>query len=211
MQISSVTFEANVPVNQILLRNCVENSTLFTGDSTKVSRFSTNNRGSIKGTTTNNTATVVFKTEIKPSEVMLIDIKVTAEQQNGTGKAAWQKVVAVENDPLTIAYDEKTVSFTAGSYVEGATSGASGIIQTITTATSTTGTLALCAVDGTFLDNEIIAEKDGTGSARVNGYATRGSASLLGAATTVHEVGSATGAPPAGWDCGVVALVRKRK
>jgi hypothetical protein len=202
MQISSATFVANVPANQILLRNCVENNTTFSGDSTKIARFTTNAHGSTKGVTVDATSVVVFKTEIKPNEVVLLDIKVTAEQQNGTGKAAWNKIVAATADPVVITYDEKTAAFTVGSYVVGATSGATGIITAQTTPTGTTGTLSLCALDGVFVDNELISEGDGTGSARVNGYMAYGSAALLGSVTTVHSVGNNTGAPPSGWDCG---------
>jgi hypothetical protein len=53
---------------------------------------------------------------------------------------------------------------------------------------------------GDFIDNELITEVDGTGSARANGTLYYASAALLGAVSTPYEVGDNTNSPPAGWD-----------
>lgn len=196
---TATTFEMNVPENQVMLRDCTESGTLFTGQSTKVSRFTTTNDGTIKGVTTNATATDAFKVKLEPNEVLQVHVSATAEQVNGAGAAAFEKSMSWENAPATLNYDDQTVNFTVGEQIAGATSGATAIIAADSDS-GATGTLSLASIVGEFVDNELITEVNNTGSARVNGMLVHGTVSGLGAATTHRAVGNNTGSPPASWD-----------
>ena len=55
-------------------------------------------------------------------------------------------------------FDAQTGSFTVGNALTGATSGATAIITNLSADSSTTGTLGLNYISGTFVDNEIIYE-----------------------------------------------------
>jgi hypothetical protein len=69
----------------------------------------------------------------------------------------------------TLAFDAQTANFTLGKIITGATSGATAIILEQTDA-GATGVLTLGSISGTFVDNEIITDNNGTpGSATVNG------------------------------------------
>lgn len=199
MELNSTTFQGNVPENQILIRNCVENDTLFTGDSTKFSRWKTSNKGSIKGVTTDATAIVAYKRKLKQNEVVLAEIGVTAERQNAAaGKGVWKLLRGATCAPLQVPYKEKTVNFTLGSLVQGETSKASGLIVA-----DGSSILSLASVSGDFVDNELLKETDGNGSARVNGNVTYGTTSLLGASTTtVMSAGDNSNSVPGGWGAG---------
>lgn len=71
-----------------------------------------------------------------------------------------------------LAFDAQTANFTVGKILTGATSGATAVILEQTDA-GATGTLTLGSIRGTFLDNEIITDNNGTpGSATVNGVLT---------------------------------------
>ncbi len=72
----------------------------------------------------------------------------------------------------TLAYDNQTANFTAGKKLTGATSGATAIILEDADS-GATGTLTLGSVTGTFQNNEIITDNNGTpGSATVDGTLT---------------------------------------
>jgi hypothetical protein len=199
MNLDGCTFQANVPDNQILLRNNVESGTLFTGVSTRFSRWHTNRNGVIKGATTTATAAVVFQRTLQPNEVVALTVTATAERQNTDEHAIFMMTHGAKCAPATLNYDDQSANFTAGDEIVGATSGARAII--VSDADSgTTGTLSLAAVSGEFVDNEIIEEVTNNGSARVNGtLIPPASAALSGSATTHHSTGSNTGSAPTGW------------
>lgn len=199
VEFSGTTFACNVPTNQIVLRDCVESLTLITGDSTKISRSATIYDSVIAGATSNSTATTAYKIKLEPNEVVEVKVFATAEQTNGTGKASWEKTHTFTGAAATLNYDAQTVNFTLGRQIQGATSGATGYIVADSDS-GTTGTLSLAVVKGTFVDNEIITEVGGTGSARTNGILVRGAAGSLGSTTATRSVGNATGSPPSGWD-----------
>ena len=50
-----------------------------------------------------------------------------------------------------------------------------------------------------FLDNEVVAETNGSGSAQANGVLVEGSAALIGAAGAIYSAGSNSGALPVTW------------
>lgn len=69
-------------------------------------------------------------------------------------------------------YDAQTANFTQGKTITGATSGATATIL-YDKDSGTTGTLVLGSIVGTFIDNEIITDDNGTpGSATTNGVVT---------------------------------------
>jgi len=200
MNLDSVTFAANIPDSQIVLRNCVETDTTFSGDTTKISRWRTSDNGAVKGLTTDGTVTTVYKTKVEPGENVSVLVHATAERQNASsGHAQWLVINGAKNAPATLLYDDQTANFTVGNEIVGATSGARAVICADSDS-GTTGTLSLCTIDGEFVDNEVITEDGGTGSARVNGSLVLGTLSLAGTATSLHAIGSNVGAPPAGWD-----------
>jgi hypothetical protein len=200
MNLNDCTFEANVPDNQILLRNNVESGTLFSGTSTKFSRWHTNRNGVIKGTTTNNSPTRVYARRLAPNEVVSLTVTATAERQNTNEHAIIINTHGAKSAPATLLYDDQTVDFTVGDEIVGQTSGARAIILADSDS-GTTGTLSLAAVSGLFVDNELIEEVTNGGLARTNGgLIPAASAALSGAATELHATGSATGSPPTGWE-----------
>jgi len=206
MELNDCDFVLDVPQNPIIFRDCTENSVLFSGDATKINRVRTINNGRSSGATTDAVATTVWKTEIKPNEVIQLLVSATAERQNGAGYADFLYCCGARCAGSTLNYDSQTANFTVGSSVAGATSGATAIIVADSDA-GTTGTLTLAAVIGTFVDNEIIAESSGTGSATVNGSLVRGSAAIIDAATELRASGSdAGGTPPLGWGVSFAAL-----
>lgn len=208
MNLSGCTFTANVPVNQILLRNNVESSTLFAGTSTKFSRWHTNRNGVIKGATTTGTATKVYGRTLAPNEVVALIVTATAERQNTDAHAIFISAHGAKCAPAKIKYDDQTANFTVGDEIVGSTSGARAIIVADSDSGSS-GTLDLAAVSGDFIDNEIITEVTNNGSARTNGtLIPPASAALSGSATAIHATGSNAGAPPASWALtfGIVGL-----
>lgn len=208
MELNDCDFDLTTPDNPILLRDCTEDLTLFTGTTTKIIRVQTVNDGSVKGVTTDATATTVYKVKLRPNEVIQLAVYATAERTNGAGYADFVYICGARCAGATLAYDTQTSNFTAGSTVVGQTSGASAIIVSDSDS-GTTGVLTLSAVSGVFVDNEIIAEEAGSGSATVNGSLVLGAAALISTATEVRAAGSNAGAPPSGWAVTFTALVQE--
>lgn len=204
VQLDGTEFQLNVPVNPILLRDCMESDTLFTGDGTKALRFRTTEHGSVKGLTTDGTQLNVFKIKLAPHEVVQVAVYATAEMVNGNDYADWVKFASFRCAPATLAFDEQTANFTVGSTIIGQTSGATAIIAAQSDG-GASGTLSLGSVSGDFVDNELITEDGGSGSARTNGTLVMGSVSTVGSVTATRSAGSDTGAPPSGWALGFSA------
>jgi hypothetical protein len=192
-----VTFAANVPTNPVIFKDCTEIETLFTGDTTKINRFRTTQEGTVSGSTTSATPVVVYKTKLSPNEVVVLEVTATAERVNGDGYATFIVAMPFRCAGATLLYDAQTANFTAGNSLLGATSGATAVIVADTDS-GTTGVLTLAEVNGDFVDNEIISESDGSGSARTNGVLALGSVTD-GVETDLHLWGSNTNLPPAGW------------
>lgn len=205
VELDEVTLDMTTPQNPILMRDCTEISTLFSGDTTKAQRFRTTNQGQVKGLTTTSAVTQVWKMKLKPNEVVQLLVSATAERVDGAGYADWLISHSARCAGATLAYDSQTANFTAGKTIQGSISGATAIIVSDSDS-GTTGTLTLAQVNGEFVDNETITETDGSGSATVNGTLTLGAAALIASATALREAGSNTGAPPSGYAIGFVAL-----
>lgn len=199
MLFESATFTLSTPTNSIVLRDCKEIDSTISGEATKLLRFSSRSNGSARVVTTNATATTIWRARLEPNKIMLIDVLVTGERRNGTDYGVWHTTHAAKGAVATLAYDNQTANYTAGNKIIGATSGASAYIVADSDA-GTTGTLSLSHVEGTFLDNEIIAEDGASGSAQANGVLVEGSAALIGSLTELHQAGSNAGSHPTGWD-----------
>lgn len=196
--LTGVTFSLSTPINSIILRNCTETGTIVSGDSTKFLRDEARASGVARVDTTDDTTTTIYRQYLAPNKIALFEVLLTAEQTNGADYAVWHVTHAARGAVATLAYDNQTANFTAGKHILGQTSGATAVIVADSDS-GTTGTLSLGDVVGTFLDNEVIAESDGTGSAQANGILVEGSAAAIGTATEVHAAGSNAGAPPAAW------------
>lgn len=198
MELSGLEIQANIPETQILLRDCQEKDVLVTGDVSKIVRYQTVSAGTMIAVTTDETPVVAWKTKLRPNEVVLVDVMATAECINTTDHAAFSIVHAARQPPATLNFDERTAAFTVAKLVKGGTSNASGIITSIVDGLA--GSLTLADVEGTFVDNELLTEEGGTGSARVNGGMTFGVNTLLGTLATpfsAKQPGTLT------WVCGL--------
>lgn len=205
MELDGATLSMSTPENPVLLRDCTESDAVFSGDTTKVQRFRTTSFGTVKGQTTTSAAVQVWKTKVRPNEIIALQVTATAEQVDGAEYADWFIAHSARCAPATLNYDSQTANFTAGKTVQGQTSGATAIIRSDSDA-GTTGTLSLAQVNGIFVDNELIRETDGSGSATVNGSLVLGVVAFVGTADTLRDSGSDVGAVPAGYAIGFVAL-----
>ena len=115
--------------------------------------------------------------DAKEWQVLLIEDKNTAlsaytEDYSLPSTLRTAKYITLADDTSSkLSYDARTVAFTVDATLTGGTSGATGVISSITVDSDTsTGTLTLGSITGTFQDNEIITDDDGTiGSATVRG------------------------------------------
>ena len=202
VSITDATIALAVPTNPIILRDCTEDAVTATGETTRLGRWRVGNFLSVAGTTSTNVATVVWKTQLEPNEVVQVVAAATAERLNGVEAASIRKIAGSRCAGSTIAYDNQTANFTVGNLVQGLTSGATAIIQADSDS-GTTGTLTLADVEGAFVNDEIIKEVSGTGQATANGTLVSGAAAIMGSVGTQLNVGTNGGAVPSGWDIGI--------
>jgi hypothetical protein len=205
MNLESVTFNLLTPTNNIVLDDCREISTTISGEATKFLRHESRTFGTARVSTTGATTTTIARIRLAPNRIALLDVKAIGERVNGTDFGVMHTVHAARGAVATLAYDNQTANYTAGNNIVGQTSGATATIIADSDS-GTTGTLSLGNVSGTFIDNEIIAESNGSGSAQANGVLVEGSAALIGAATAVHSAGSNAGALPASWALGFAVV-----
>jgi len=209
VELAACNFEMSAPENQVLLKNCLEVAATVSGSETrKLARVSDINRGAVVGLTTDGTTEVAFSYTLQPGEVILLEVRATAEQiNNPKDHAVYHLEQAVRRPGSTLAYDTMTAAFTVGTTIQGADSGATALIVADDNS-ETTGTLTLYDVEGTFLDNETITEAgdDYTGSATVNGTITDADAALLGSPVTHMTVETITG-----WACAIAVSAHEAR
>ena len=165
--------------NQILLIDCEEDATTtLAGDATRFMRWRSNDRGEVRGTTTDGSATKAMALSLGPGETVAVHVTAVANQVDGEGYGVWRWTHAARRDTADLSFDGGTIAFNLGETVAGATSGASGYI-TAKTGTTATGTLSLRSVSGTFTDNEAL-QVNGVTRAYVNGAIGSPSVSLVG-------------------------------
>jgi len=185
VKLEGVAFTLTVPQNNVLLLDCIEDSAVtISGIGTALTRRSAAFNGASSGTTTNNTATKAWSSgPLAPGSVAFLEAKVLARQLNGTNLAEYWVAQSAKRPGSTLAYYNKTVSFTVGQFVTGATSGARGLITA--DAGGTNGPLTLSTITGAFLADEVIT--DGAGGAAVaQSVLAAQNAALLGSLTSVR-------------------------
>jgi len=195
MEISDVDFTLTLPQNNIVARDCVENSLVtIAGDGTKWTRQRTmkGDQPGSSGVTADATPTKAWSVDLEPGQVGHIRAEIIANQQDGEGYAIYHISRPVRRPGSTLAYDAQTANFTLGETLTGSTSGATARIVADADG-GATGTLTLRDIVGTFENNEEVTDALG-GSALVNGTLTPVNAALLGAtASPTAAVESAIG------------------
>lgn len=180
--------------NQILLIDCEEDATTaLAGDATRFMRWRSNDRGEVRGTTTDGSSVKALALSLGPGETVAVQVSAVANQVDGEGYGVWRWTHAARRDTADLAFDGGTIAFNVGETVVGATSGASAYI-TAKSGTTSSGTLSLRSVSGTFTDNEAL-QVAGVTRAFVNGSIGSPSVSLVGSlASHFLETSGMTGA-----------------
>lgn len=98
---------------------------------------------------------------LRPSKRMPRNSRFLVENAGAVGRdgvlQTIDELVRINTDVYVLAFDAQTGSFTIGNTVTGVTSGATGVVVTVTQAGGV-GSLYLQTVSGTFQDDEIIYE-----------------------------------------------------
>ena len=186
MELSDVDFTLTLPENNIVVRDCIEDSLVtLSGDGTKWTRCRTMKAdppGS-SGQTTDATVTKAWSIALDPGQRASIRAVVVANQRDGTGRAQYHIGHAVHRPGSTLDYDAQTANFTLGKVLTGGTSGATALIIADSDS-GATGTLTLREISGTFQNNETITDSV-TGSATANGTVTNIDVALLGSTVSI--------------------------
>jgi hypothetical protein len=203
-KIEGVTFTPNTPINHpIVLENCFQDAAVtITGDTTKLINQLTMGDGQATGLTTSAVQTKAWSIALVPGQEVYLEAKVIGRGRNVAHRAIYHHVAGAYRVGSALAYDAQTANFTVGHILTGASSGATARIQADSDS-GTTGTLTLINITGTFIDNEIITDDNGTpGSATVNG-------TIVGTAATLDGVGDVAirtdYETTAGWNIAFVA------
>ncbi len=186
MEISDVDFTLTSPLNNIVVRDCTEDSLVtLAGDGTKWTRLRTiqGSPPGSSGITTDATPTKAWSVGLNPGQRGHLRAIIIANQRNGTGYAMYHISRPVHRPGSTLDYDAQTVNFTAGETVTGTTSGATALI-TADSDSGDNGTLTLRDIEGTFENNEPITDGLG-GAATVNGTISDVDAALLGSTASI--------------------------
>lgn len=181
MEISDVDFTLSAPLNNILLRDSIEDDEVtISGTGTRIVRVKTvcGDAPTTSGVTTNNSATKAWSFTVAPGQVGWVDTMVVASSRNTEDYALYHLKRGFRRPGSTLAFDAQTANFSLGDTITGATSGATGRLVAQTDA-GATGSLTLKDIDGEFIDNEIITSNT-SGSATANGVLSHQSVALLG-------------------------------
>jgi hypothetical protein len=183
--IADAQLQMNLPSTPILLEDCFESGTTVTGDTTKLERYTRDQKGTVFGLTSSATSVVAWTREMEPNEVVVFTATAAVEQLNGSEYAAFKVAQAARGAPLTLNFINMVAAFTPGNTISGQTSGASAIVTTHT-ATGAIGHITGARVEGVFVTGEQIKEVSGSGQAQVNGPAVPGNAALVGSLATIY-------------------------
>lgn len=162
----------NNPTFPIMVRDSREASTItLAGNTEKLTRWNTINSGTYKGQTTATvTVATVFRRVLNPGEIINLDVRATAVQENSAGYGTISKTACAYQPGAQLNFVAQTGNFALGQIVTGGTSGAKGLLQAQTDA-GVTGTLNLIRVSGTFQNNEALTDPLG-GAATAQGAIT---------------------------------------
>lgn len=186
---SDVDVTLTSPENAILVRDCIEDAQVtIAGTGVLWTRVRSIDDGGGFGITSDAVATKAWECHLEPGQAIVATAMVSANQQNGTNKAAYILGVSAKRAGATLAYDAQTVNFTVGALLTGGTSGCTARIIGDSDS-GATGTLTVRSIlpgtTGFFQDNETITDSSG-GSATVNGTLSVPTASLNGSSTSLR-------------------------
>ena len=160
-ELLGVSLIASVPAEPIILRDCFENAAVQqTGAVERIARFKSNRRGRFRATTTNNTATPVWQIEVPPGDVVRIRADAVARRMNGLEVASYVAEGVVSRPGAALDFSSASTTLTPGSFVTGATSGATARVIAVTQVGSA-GTITLRDVVGTFQTGESLVFSGG--------------------------------------------------
>jgi hypothetical protein len=189
VDIQTVAFTMTNMVDNVLFRNCRENSGVtFSGQGTRITR-AFEELGDAPGstvTTSNATPLAAWQITLQPGQVVDLEAKVIGVQRNGVDYGCYHVARFCRRPGSQLLYKAQSVNFTVGALLTGGTSGAVARIVADTDA-GATGTLVVKDIIGIFLDNEHLSDSSG-GSATCNGTLIPQNAALLGSLTNVEAV-----------------------
>lgn len=197
VEINDVDFTLTNPTNNLLFRDCIEDSLVtIAGDGTKFTRSRSSNADLPASfvRTTDATATVTWKYPLASGQRVSLRAVVIGNKRNANEYGLYHIAQFAHRPVATLAYDGQTANFTAGDIITGGTSGATAL-AVADSDSGASGTLSLAEVSGTFQNNETITGAI-SGSALVNGTITQPDAALLGSITSLQTAVEIT----AGWD-----------
>lgn len=185
VNLTAVQFIMTTPLqNYLILENCYEQGVTITGETTRLIRSTTSHDGTSLGLTTANVATKAWAITLKPGQEVYLVGKVIGKGRNVAQRGIYHIAAGAYQVGAALAYKTQTTNFTPGAIVTGASSGATARIQADADG-GTTGTLTITDISGTFVNNEIITDNNGTpGSATVNGAITTSSSVVDGIGVT---------------------------
>jgi hypothetical protein len=189
MELSTIAFTLTLPGNDVVVRDCVENSAVtIAGDGTRFARQRTmlGDFPGSSGLTTGAVATTAWGYKMAAGEVMRVQAIVVGMGRNVIDRITFPWYVSAHRPGGALNYLGQTVNYTVGDIVTGATSGATARIIADADA-GATGTLTLKNISKEFVSGEIITGASG-GSATTNGTITYSNAVIDSGATLMEGV-----------------------
>lgn len=190
MEISAVAFTLTTPQNDVVFRDCVEDSSVtVAGDGTRLSRCRTmlGDAPGSSGVTTTAVATVGWAYKIAAGGVVDVNATIVATGRNVTDYVSIQIAQTARRPGAALNYVAQTINFVAGEIITGATSGAKARVIADADA-GATGTLTLKNITKEFVSGEIITGATSAGSATTSGTLTYSVAALAGGTTTIQAI-----------------------
>lgn len=190
---TNVSYNLTIPQSPITLIDCIEDSaTTATGDTTKLQRSASDDRGTYAGVTTDATPITAWSRLLPAGGVVLVAAKIIGRRRNGPEYGIFHIEAGAARPGATLAVSLVTMPFTPGKVVIGQTSGASARI-TATSVTTGSGTVTLRDIRGTFISGEVLLDA-ANGTGRVNGQLVFPDAGLDGGGVTTIRAAQVTGA-----------------
>lgn len=189
MELSAVAFLLTLPGNDVVLRDCIEDSSVtVAGDGTRLARARTM-LGDFPGTfglSTSATPVIAWAYKMAAGEVIHCHASVVAVGRNGIDYLSRHIGQTATRAGAALNYVTQTANFVVGDIITGATSGAKARIMADADA-GATGTLTLKNITKEFLGGEVITGAAG-GSATASGTLTYANSVLRGALTDIEAI-----------------------
>jgi hypothetical protein len=176
---------ASVPQNHIVIRNCGEDAgTGQTGVVERLMRQRETRGGQFRGTSTDASFITLFQFELDPGEVVRISASVVGRRMNGTALASYAADGIFSRPGAELSFISASTTLTAGTFVTGATSGATARCVNVVQ-TNTTGTLTLRDVVGTFQAGETLIFSGGNTAVAAAGLVVANATIATGSPTAI--------------------------